>query len=668
MKRVEQMQLGPASFRAQFEPSTFNADERTIELVWSAGAKVDRWRPRGWEIEEFEESLSLEPSHVRLDRLNSGAPLLDNHRTWGGVRDVLGVVDRAWTAKGEGRAVVRFSMRADVEDVVRDVRAGIIRNVSVGYRVHDFEDLTEKDAKKKHYRAVDWEPYEVSLVLIPADIQAGVRSAAVPDSELYTCDVYRREDPMTKPTFGAGLESETRTAPETSAPAAPAAATPAPSAPSAPSIDLEAERAAAITAERARVREIEEHCTTIRLAPEATRQLVDLGKPLGQILPQLRAAYADQVSAQGNGDFETRSRVSVGTEDETLKRTAIESALYHRMNPTLPVPAELGEYRGRSIVDLMRFGIAAKEGYRAAMRLGRDEVIKRALHATSDFGVLLQESGRRTLRAQYEKQPTTYQMFTAPGTLPDFKATKRARIGDAPAMEQVPEGAEIKHGTTSASSEPIELLSYGKAIGLTYQAIVNDDLGAFAKMLASQARTVAVLVENLVYAQLVSGTVGGASIYSAANSTSGGGSALTPNAAGIAALEALAVLMKNRTNEEGDFLAIMPKFIIVPTTLHLTAKQLLTEIQLTTRNEVNPYRGMIDVIASPRLNTAPTAWYLAADPNAIDTIEVAWLEGRMGPQFDMKESFETRGITYSCWADVAAKVIDDRGLAKSAGQ
>ncbi len=128
----------PLQTRAEVRvlPETVDTEARTVEVVWSTGATVRRRDP--WTGKRYDEVLSLNPAHVDLSRLNNGAPLLDTH----GVFDldhVPGVVERAWIARTngayEGRAVVRFSEREDVEPVWRDVRAGIIRNVSVGYTV-----------------------------------------------------------------------------------------------------------------------------------------------------------------------------------------------------------------------------------------------------------------------------------------------------------------------------------------------------------------------------------------------------------------------------------------------------------------------------------------------------------------------------------------------------
>ena len=132
----------------RLEPDSINAEARTIEVLWSTGAPVrrrDLFTGR-----RYDEVLSLDPQHVDLSRLNSGAPLLNAHGAYN-LLNVLGVVERAWIAMAgdtfEGRAVVRFSGREDVEPLWQDVRAGIIRSVSVGYAVRAYE-VIEQDGRR----------------------------------------------------------------------------------------------------------------------------------------------------------------------------------------------------------------------------------------------------------------------------------------------------------------------------------------------------------------------------------------------------------------------------------------------------------------------------------------------------------------------------------------
>ena len=121
----------------------------------------------------------MAPEAVDMSRLSAGAPVLNSHNAWD-IEDVLGVVERAWVENGEGRAVLRFSTREGVAPVLADIRAGILRNISVGYDVMEWKE--GKDAKGKRTKtAVRWMPAEISLVPIPADASAQTRAAETPD-------------------------------------------------------------------------------------------------------------------------------------------------------------------------------------------------------------------------------------------------------------------------------------------------------------------------------------------------------------------------------------------------------------------------------------------------------------------------------------------------------
>lgn len=121
---------------------------------------------------EAEEDLSAELIWT------SGAPVLDSHNT-NSVEDILGVVESAYL-DGEaearvGRAKVRFSPRESVRGIYQDIRAGIIRNASVGYRIYSFEEETTDENGDRVKRANKWEPVELSICPIGSDDRAGFR-------------------------------------------------------------------------------------------------------------------------------------------------------------------------------------------------------------------------------------------------------------------------------------------------------------------------------------------------------------------------------------------------------------------------------------------------------------------------------------------------------------
>jgi hypothetical protein len=164
------------------EVGTPDAANRTVPITWTTGAAVKRIN---WDTgEPWIEELSCDPSAVRMGRMQKGAPLLDTHNRYS-VSGVLGVVENARVDGSKGTATVRFSKRAEVEPIFQDVKDKIIRNVSVGYTVYRYDDVSTPDdlrAGTRRMRATDWEPSEVSLVPVGADANAGVRSQGVKNS------------------------------------------------------------------------------------------------------------------------------------------------------------------------------------------------------------------------------------------------------------------------------------------------------------------------------------------------------------------------------------------------------------------------------------------------------------------------------------------------------
>lgn len=159
-------QFAPLTRSFDLDRASIDENARTVSVVFSTETdKVERWFGR--------EILDHSPKSVRLGRLNNGAPFLADHSS----RDQIGVIESAKIDGKRGQALVRFSKSARGEEMFQDVRDGIRSKVSVGYRVHSMV-LEREDKAMPTYRVNDWEPFEVSLVSIPADDDAGIRSDA----------------------------------------------------------------------------------------------------------------------------------------------------------------------------------------------------------------------------------------------------------------------------------------------------------------------------------------------------------------------------------------------------------------------------------------------------------------------------------------------------------
>lgn len=151
------------------ERASLNEESRTVNLAFASETPYERY----WGVEILECTANA----MRQQRLYSGANLLLEHCP----DDVVGVVESVEIgADRVARAVVRFGKSAKAEEVFQDVKDGIRRNVSVGYMIHSAQ-LVGTTEGVDTYRVTDWEPFEVSLVSIPADPTVGVgRSMTVP--------------------------------------------------------------------------------------------------------------------------------------------------------------------------------------------------------------------------------------------------------------------------------------------------------------------------------------------------------------------------------------------------------------------------------------------------------------------------------------------------------
>lgn len=149
-------------------PEQMNDEEREVEFSCSSEEPYNRYG--------FIEILSHEPGHIRLGRLSDGAALLFNHN-WD---KLLGVIKscevNADTRKL--RVATKFSSNDEGMEALKDVKDGILTKVSIGYMVHKYVEEGTTEDGTPIIRVTDWEPYEVSLVTVPADNSVGIGKSA----------------------------------------------------------------------------------------------------------------------------------------------------------------------------------------------------------------------------------------------------------------------------------------------------------------------------------------------------------------------------------------------------------------------------------------------------------------------------------------------------------
>jgi HK97 family phage major capsid protein/HK97 family phage prohead protease len=293
-------------------------EERTFEFPFSSEYPVARYF--GNEI------LSHESKAADLSRLNDGAPLLFNHNP----DRVIGVVERAYIDgnKRRGYARVRFSRNSFAQEILSDVKDGVLRNVSFGYSIDKMEERGSGD-----FVATAWSPYEISVVSVPADPGVGI---------------------------GRSLEDDN---------AASAAPTPDPI----PSMenttpDLAVVRAEAAKAERSRIAGISALCDKHGMA-DLGHQLIESGRSIDEA----RAAVLDKLDIQQ--EPVNMSAADIGLTAQESRSFSFLRAINYLSNPT-----------DRAAREAAAFEIEASEA--AASKLGRQsrgitvpqEVLRRDLN------------------------------------------------------------------------------------------------------------------------------------------------------------------------------------------------------------------------------------------------------------------------------------------------
>lgn len=624
---------------ARFAPSSFDAEARTIEVVWSTGAPVRR---RDWEG-EYLEQLDMGADAVDLTRLNGGAPVLNSHDAWD-LDGVLGVVERAWLDKGEGRATLRFSEREKVAPIIADVRDGIIRNISVGYDVTEWQEGKTKEGVRIK-RAARWQPAEISLVPIPADASAQVRAAETPAG-----------DGTSKPT-----SMEARMAED--APKVPEAP--------APTINRDEVVKEARAAERARVAEIRS------IAQLATRSL--LTADAVAVLEQKAIAEDTAPDAFRSALFETAAQATDEQRAPTPRVTDMgrsgddPAQLLDAMATAIAVRAmpeafrDLKDDRHRSFMAVkptdMVLEMLAARGERISPR-DRGRLLERAFHTTSDFPLLLEAAANKMLQAGYNLAAPTYRAVFARRSFNDFKPHKFLTGGEFPMLTELAEGGEIKYGTMSEKRETVTPKTFAAGIGLTRQLLVNDDLSQFTDFTGMIGAKVATFENKTAYDLLNLASGDGPSLVEGAGvvfSTGRGNKAGTPSTIDITNVAlGRAAIMKQKTIDGSTISVGQRMRLLCGPDKELVARQMTSAIVPNVTTNVNVWQSFLDPVVEPLVSG--NHWYLFADPAAQPIYVYGYVAGREQPQVRVFNPVQGRdALVIEVVHDFGVGAIDWRG-------
>ena len=661
---------------------SFDAEARTVDIVYATATPVRYGRMR--------ETLRIDAESLVSDRIDAGhVYLIWNHNSYDTAPPVGRVIAHR-VEDGEAVATVQLSEDPAHAGVIADIESGLLRSVSAGFRVYATEE-TESDDGSIDVLVTRWEPYEISLTVIPADPASRIRSMDLPAEERGILSrlaaLLRRSEPEQVPSSdpSSGPQSVPSSDPQqvpqndpssvpqevpNSDPSSDPSEVPHPDPSADPQTETETSDADAPTteeepsmtpeeilaAERARVAAI----TALQNRHDLPADFVTRHVEAGTSEDAARADALELIAAQSTPDANSTRTQILRDERETFV-TRAEAALVSRMTGEEPT-AEARELRNLSTVELARRFVGA-----GADSMSRSDVIAAALstrsgmHTTSDFAAVLGNAGRRTLRAAYDAAPRSFGAFTQTVDLSDFRPHERVSLGDAPNLKlRAAEGVEVTYGTVGESSESIQLATYDRALSVSRQMLVNDDLGAFARVASMFGRRAAELEADLVYAVLTGSQKmsDGKNLFHASR-----GNRISA-ALDVAGLSAARAAMRKQKGVDGGHIAVAPRTLIVGPDLETDAQKILSPIAATLSDNVNVFAGSsLGLAVDSRIEG--NDFYVAADPAALDTIELGYLDGARGVQVRTIENPMRDGVDILARLDVAARAIEWRGLLKA---
>ncbi len=727
---AEKMRVPKLFGTVEIRSDTVNESDRTVEVIWSTGAAVKRY---SWDEGYYMEELSMEPSAIRLDRFAAGMSLLDSHDVWS-MKSRLGTVVPG-TVRIEGGvayAVVKFSRNEAGEAIFRDLLDGHSIQISVGYRIHSYEKTESSEGSLPVFRAIDWEPMELSVVLVPAD--AGAHSRSSKDEETFVCAVTTQrqstaendpattlENPMNKReaakkykgdqldalAIGAGItrnadesddalrarlfaayDAEDRAASDAEAAAQAAAEQEAArtaaagtqtrsDAPQgqtgqvsqAPTLsEGDAQRIAqdAVRADRTRQNEILNAARTAGV--NADESFVRTALENGSSLEQFRSALLDHLvdHQQRTGSFPVVETRGMRDSQETT-RSQVANAILHRHNVVADLMEGANEWRGMSAMDIARELIRMNGG---DTRGSAQEIVQRALHSTSDFPIILGDITRQTLMAGYDEYANTFEAIAHRNIVTDFREVTALEMGKAPDLEKVNESGEFKRGTVKESSEGFRIESYGKILGLTRRMIINDQLGAFTRLIKDWGGKIGKLEGDIVWGVVIKNAKlkdGNPLFHASRGNLASPGTALDQ-----ANLEKGVLAFRQLKNLDGEQIKLSPNFLYTGTALSIEAERQTGAVftpNTAAATIANTTRALTPVY-EPRLDDINTkAFFLFAGNQQTNGrgLQYAYLAGHEQPRYEERIGFDVDGIEYKIAHDFGAGLTDFRFGYKNPG-
>jgi ATP-dependent protease ClpP protease subunit/phage major head subunit gpT-like protein len=312
------------------------------------------------------------------------------------------------------------------------------------------------------------------------------------------------------------------------------------------------------------------------------------------------------------------------------------------------------------------------------------ELVKAAL-STSDFPHILEDALRKSIRSGMEQESATHRDWIRVSEAQDFRSQKRPLLSSAPDLDEVLEGAEYQYGSFSDDGTEFTVHKFGKIVSLSFEAMVNDDLGAFSRLAPALGLAAIRKEADQIYSLLTSNAAAGPTMQDGtALFHADHGNIITGSSLGVASLSQARTALRRQKDISGrGWLNLTPRHLIVPPELEQEALQLVRASSIEAANyngqesgtdpiEVTGTREAINagppawisnmrVVVEPRLELVNT-FYIAAPFSEVDHFELAHLAE--SPEIRSEDGFEVDALKWRIRHVFGTGCLDWRGLVR----
>jgi hypothetical protein len=629
-------------------PSSYNKDTRTAQAVLSVGSAVTRWFGT--------EKLRISKDAVVLDRLaTAGILLLDSH-SQASIDNALGRFTKIWVTRDSVMGEIAFNDTERGRQAEGMVARGEVRGLSVGYAVHQWR-ITNAEGRELDpeadripsdgtatFEAVRWEIYEASLVSVPADGSAMIRSMnfgsghdrVLPGSGSKKDQARARMQARQRMT-DAMSDDDGRDEHRAQRHVDPDIFGPEPITNNNPVTPKE-------------TTEMNFYGSTSTNDARRQSQLAGMEIALTQRILNARGSSlaVEYIGPKGFSLNAVREREWVADHRQQAEQ-------YMGMNLIEAAAA---------CIDFLPSG-----GRRYLTAADAPQIFERAFQTTSDFPSIFQNALNKALLTRYQLAVPTYREIAAERTFNDFRPHPQVRAGDFPMLQEVKESGELAYASTTDNNEPISVKPYGIVFSITRQMLVNDDLGAIDQIL-NNAGDMVLVFENQTFFSMFNSNPAlnqdGLSVFHATHGNLAATGGTTGGAPSVTLIGNGRQALRNMKSISGNFINVPPSIILTGPAMETAADQMITQITPTLTTSVNPFSGRLRSVAEA--NITDTSWYLLADPVRVPNFVYGFLAGSSGPRTRIYEPFGVQGVKVSLEHDFGCGPIDFRGGWKNPGQ